>query len=373
MVASVGNPVRTHLERLSDRLNVPSAAACAVFDALATAPLEGPHVLDGRRVSGLQRDGLPFEWSVSVGPTPGGLRMLVDCGTAGASTTVRVRQSLRLLSSLLDQLGVTPAVAAGYESLIRELCPPAELVNESLIGVWIGTTIDARGRVAFKICVNQEFGSPESRYVRTAHCLLRLGRVQAFGRLRSFASQMGDRIVPRLSAVELVDDHVGRVKLYLRTVDGTPQFISRVAKAAGVEAPERLEAMHDALLGESPAQLDPRVVSLALEFAERVEWTGFKVDLNALRLFPSDSAAHERCLDLLKVLGYAPDEYLALQEVCAPSLSDSRVESFTWVGTALRGPEQRVNVYFHPGQAIVSDSMDDARNSVAVAGASRAS
>ena len=93
---------------------------------------------------------------------------------------------------------------------------------------------------------------------------------------------------------------------------------------------------------------DPRTVSLSLESSGSNGPLDVKLDLNAVRAFPSDRAIHERCLGMLHRLGYPDTEYRALQELCAPRLSSSRVEGFTWVGIALRSTEERLNVYLHP-------------------------
>ena len=98
----------------------------------------------------------------------------------------QVRESMRMLGGLADRLGTPAARFGAFESLVRRLCPPADLLDSAPIGVWLGATVDQTGDTHFKVYVNQEVGVCAARYVRVAACLLQLGRTAAVERLRTF-------------------------------------------------------------------------------------------------------------------------------------------------------------------------------------------
>jgi hypothetical protein len=347
--AQLWHRLGVQLETLAARLDVPVAVARVIFDQLAAEPLNGPFERAGRRFSGIQRDGIPFEWSVSAGASPGGLRFLVDHGIPGTSMTTRTRRSLRVLARLLGQLGVRGGLAAEYESLLRRLLPPGPVLDQLLMGMWIGVGIDARGRVGFKVYVNQQVGSHAARYLHLATCLVHLQRPGALQRLDAFTRAAGDLVVPGGIAVELRGSAIGRVKLYMRSRSGNPSFFARAAERLGcLGAAERLDVYHAVMSGR--AGYDPRAVMLSVEFPPDAESPSFKIEVNCWRVFGSDCEAHARTLELIARLTLDDTEYRALVDTCAPDLSARAVERFTWLGTALRGHEQRVNVYLHPGR-----------------------
>jgi len=340
--------IRDQLKDLAARLGVPVEPVCVVFDALAAFPERDGRTVAGRRFSAIQRDGVPFEWSVSVGPAPGGLRFLVDPGSPGLATSVRARKSLDALKLLLEWLQTPKHLAAEAERAIRALCPPDDLLDRALMGIWIGVGVDATGRIGFKVYVNQEPHDPSVAYLRLAALLVRLDRLSALQQLQAFLRTAQAHVTPRGIAVELLGGRIGRVKLYMRTREASSEFLVRAGEAVGCEDVVDRLAMFDNVLNGGAAY-DPRVLTLSVEFPRNGYDTCLKVDVNCIRFFESDQAVDKVARQLLTQLAYGDDEYNALLAVTAPFLSAERVDRFTWLGTALREGEQRVNVYLHPG------------------------
>ena len=343
--------LRAELRTLADRLGVADGLVCRLFDELAALPLQGPfRVGNRRRFSALNRDGVPFEWSVSAGPTAGGLRFVVDHGAPGSTMVPRTRDSLAVLARVLQWIGTPVGVAATYRSTLRQLLPPDRVLDRLEMGVWIGVGLHADRGAALKVYVNQQFGDHATRYLRLASCLTGLGRPSAVHHLRSFMLCTGDKVEPGGIAVELGAGQIGRVKLYLRSFDASPAFLAAAAEAIGCgHAAERLHRFHGMV--SDGTGYDPRAIIISVELPPEGHDACFKVDVNCARHFSSDQAAHDTTLGLLERLGYDNREYRAMLEVCAPHLSGDRVDRFTWLGTALREREQRINVYLHPGAA----------------------
>jgi Tryptophan dimethylallyltransferase len=335
-------------ESLATRLGVPVAPARSIFDQLALDPLKGPFTESGCRFSGIQRDGTPFEWSASVGLSPGGLRFLVDHGIPGTSMAARTCRSLLLLDRLLEQLDVPDDVATEYQSLLRRLLPALPVLNHLVMGVWIGVVIDRRGSVGLKVYVNQQVGSRAYRFRRLIMSLIHLRRPRALTLVDRFRDATGDAVIPGGIAVELGRARIGRVKLYMRTCSGKLSFMSRAATALGCpDASERLSVYHTIM--NSGRDYDPRAVILSVELPADDDDPAFKVEVNCMRHFRSDGEAHSRATSLMAQFGLDDTEYRALIRTCAPELSTRPGERLTWLGVALRGSEQRVNAYLHPG------------------------
>jgi hypothetical protein len=252
------------------------------------------------------------------------------------------------LKLLLDRLKVPSAHAGEVQRLICRLCPSSDLLNEALMGVWIGVGVDPANNVGFKVYVNEEPVHPSVAYLRLASCLSDLDRPSALYQLRAFLAVAETKVAPRGIAVELLGDEIGRVKLYMRTSDASSRFLTQSAEALGCKhVVERLSPF--AKVMNAGDGFDPRAVTLSLEFAHDGCDTCFKVDVNCIRFFQSDQAVDSAVRQLLTTLGFDDSEYSALLTVVAPQLSPTAVDRFTWLGTALRPAEQRVNVYLHPG------------------------
>jgi hypothetical protein len=261
---------------------------------------------------------------------------------------VRTRRSLRALARLLDGFGVPAGLASDYESILRQLLPTEVLLDRLLMGMWIGVRIDAVGGVRFKAYINQQFDSPTACYLRVAMCLVQLERREALDRLDAFTRVAGDGVVPGGVAIELSGSGIGSIELYMRTHSGSPSYYERTAAALGCFGEERFATYHSVML--DGARYDPRAVVLSIGLPRDGTDPSFKIDANCLRLFDSDSKAHACAVELLERMHLDDSEYWALMETCAPELTKSIVERFTWLGVVLRGHEQRVNIYLHPGR-----------------------
>jgi hypothetical protein len=342
--------LEVELGQLCHRFAVPAEPAREVFRRLADPALRGPFSVGGRRLSGVNREGVPFEWSISAGPRPGGLRFLVDPGPSGESTSVRTGAAVEAVGDLLPMTGGSPRDRESIERMMTDLLPPKAVLDRLIMGIWVGVGLNHRGLAGLKIYVNQQFGTDAHRWFRFGAFLLKLGWREAFEHMEAFARTAGDRLEPGGIALATGAAGVGRVKLYLRIRDSSQVFLAQASTALGVEgADEGLARFHAVVAGS--AEPDPRAAILSIELGPDGGPPCFKLDVNCVRHFPSDSVAAETAARLLERLELDDGEFKALIEVCAPRLSATQVKRITWLGTALRGGCQWVNFYLHPGVA----------------------
>jgi hypothetical protein len=305
-----------------------------MFDDLAADALGRLSSGQAARRSTLQADGVPFEWSVSIGASPGGLRFVADPGEGVPS----------LLSQILRRLRVGEGQIERHREVLKQLREDGQEPE-----TWVAGTVHPGGAVSLKVYVDQKGHPPAVRNYQLARCLVRLRRASALARLEGLLRAHGELVRVLMTAVEIGEDGVERVKVYTRPREGTLAAIARVAEAAGCgRAVDRVEQLAD-VLGRR-AGFDARGVQLALDFPRDESEPVFKIYLSCPRVFASDAAADACVVELSRRFGFDRGEYGALVRTCAPRLSADRLDRFTWLGVAAKGDATRLNVYLHPGR-----------------------
>jgi hypothetical protein len=327
-------------------LGIAGNRARSLFHMLATDALQGPFGHGASRFSAINADGVPFQWSVSVGSSAGGLRFLLDCGRTGMSISARIAYSLERLTLLSTTIPCARALPAVHQAL-DHLRPDAALLDQSLMGIWMAVGVTRGGDAGVKIYVNERVGDIAARYRRFGECLAAFSRWAAIERLCDVVRVVGVRACPVAAAFDVLPDGIGRLKLYFRAVDGAPALQQAVAEAAGcADAAERLALLHRAFL---PAAAYPaNAVVFSVEFPADGGEASFKVDLNTGMFLTTDIDVDRRIEHLCSLLDLPADEYQAVRDVVVPVPSRAAVAQIVFVGVALRRREHRINVYFHP-------------------------
>jgi hypothetical protein len=345
----VGSELRRIVEgqfgALCRALGVPGGALHTYLAVLAGEALQAPP--DGaRRASNVNADGGPFQWSVSVGERPGGLRLLTDCAPPGIPISAQVQYARARLGDLGGRAYLDEA-RPEIDLALKCLLPAPALWDGLSSGLWFAAGVTPGGEVSLKVYVNQQVDDAASRYFRFADALAAFGRRQGLQRLDALVRVVGNWAVPVLCAFDVQSSGLGRLKLYFRTTDGNPGLLTPAAEAVGCgEAAANLALLHRTLL-DGPAYPSAAVIFSA-EFPADDGPAGFKVDLYAPLLHPSDAATDRRILQLLDRMGLPADEYRAAYAVLAGAPSTEPAARVVWVGLAQRRHERRVNVYFHP-------------------------
>jgi len=118
------------------------------------------------RFSVINSDGMPFEFSVSVGSSNGGLRLLTETGIPGTSLPARINLTAVRLSKLLDLTG-TKAASGDINTAFRILFPSDPvLLNGWRGGAWIAAAFLPDGKTGLRIYVNGSDGEINERWDR---------------------------------------------------------------------------------------------------------------------------------------------------------------------------------------------------------------
>jgi hypothetical protein len=325
--------------------SIPRQPALDLIHAFADEGLAGPFKTP-RRFSAINGDGFPFQWSVSLGESRSNLRFLTDCGIPGTPISERIEHTRARLGEVARQYGLTHSLPH-LDAALAFLLPDAAALDATLMGLCIAVDLGATGALAIKVYVNSEVGDPEQRYERFTRCLRCFGRTGAIARLRTLQTRFGPAITPAFSALELLPNGIGSIKLYFRTIEGDPRFIARVAQAAGCEqAGLQLQPLHRAFCkGEA---YPPQAIDFSVEFPAEGLATGFKLDLNVDLLFGNDAEADERVLTLLNALAFKPAAYAQVRDRIAHGRPRERAPEILFVGLGVGDRVRKVNVYFHP-------------------------
>jgi len=338
--------VSTQLDALAPALGIPMEPSRTLVRVLACEALRGPFYDGSRRLSAINGDGVPFQWSVSIGSRSGGLRFVADCAVPGTSISTRIRHT----RAALAYLGATLPFGAALPAVDRALTcllPGADLLDASLMGLCLAVEVARDGRVGLKVYVNGEVGDVAARYYRLADCLAALERWTALRRLGDVVRAVGTRVTPAFVALDVHPTGIGRVKLYMRPHDGTPALQIAAAEAAGCrDVASRLAVLHQVLL--EGAAYPPQAVDFSVEFPADDGEVGFKVDLNTGVFLSSDAEVDRRVQRLCGALGVDGTEYEVVRDIVVGEPSRVRVAHLPFVGLAVRRDEQQLNVYFHP-------------------------
>jgi hypothetical protein len=329
------------------RAEAPTAArAVSCFAALTAEAMRGPFGHGAQRFSALNADGVPFQWSVSIGPRPGGVRFLVDCGIPGTSISARLADSRDLLARLAAD-GLLSYDRAALDRALDYLLPDATLLDASLMGVWLGGALLRDGPMPLKVYVNARVGPIAPRYYRFGRCLAAHGRDQAVARLAALVGAVGAHAVPVASAFDLTEHGIGRFKLYFRPLDQAPALLVAAAEALGhPDAGPKLDLLRRTLTRHG--DYSDGAVVFSAEFPESGYEGDFKVDVNTALTLASDDEADQRIRVLIAAVGLVDDEYRAMRDVVAGPRMSGGARHLLFVGLALRARETRVNVYLHP-------------------------
>lgn len=339
--------VEGQLAALAPILGVSFEVAHPLLDALAGQALNGPFRVHGRRLSAINRDGIPFQWSVSLGSRPGGLRFITDCGVPGTTISARVQYTLATLANCAEWVPLSP----GMEDLrkaLKYLLPPLPDLDRTLMGLCVGVQMEQDGTARFKIYVNGEVGKTSERYQRFSDCLAAFHRYRSQRRLAQLSRLAGDRIAPAFVAVEIDSSGIGRLKLYFRLNDGTPQLCRLVAEAAECTYAEKsLDAIDKAFLVGTAYPRE--TVDVCVEFPRDDQEPAFKIDLRIEDFLQGDADADRRICQLAENFEIdCTDHRTMMKTVVADPKSRTNRAQIAFVGLACRRSVRQIDVYYHP-------------------------
>ncbi len=214
-----GERERATLSRLIQYYGLESEAERlhALFDLISRESLPGFYRSRARHFSAINGNGMPIQFSVSLGTAMPSLRCLGEVGSPGMSiperlqlTTFRLREILRLLD--------LQSASTGINHLFELLFPknPDE-VECWTCGIWIAFRAVPGHPIGLRLYLNQRWGSILERYYRIGHVFASLGREHSLVDWCRVAEHVSTCAIPFGVAFDIVPEGVSHFKVYFAT------------------------------------------------------------------------------------------------------------------------------------------------------------
>lgn len=354
--STLGEKIRAHIIRLISifNLNPFSGRILQVYEMLTRESLALDIDTPMPRFSTINNDGIPFEFSVSIGGANGGLRFLTEIGVPGMSLPNRINMTFARLDNLLSYLGLKNATEE-INSAFRILFPkdPMDLMGWRG-GAWIAAGFLPDGRVGLRIYINAADGDVRERWLRVGRLLSLLGRINASQKLCDLSPLVSEAATPLGVAFDLLPGGLGRIKFYLRTYKCPASLLDSLLGTVGLS--QFREPWHEfskVLLIERSVYPDESIV-LSLEFPREPDAEiDLKIDACAHCLFSNDQAAKNACLEIAKrwSIDLKPYEYM-LEELSGGYLSEKNLNHHVFFGIGFSHLKSyRFNIYLKPAIA----------------------
>jgi hypothetical protein len=349
--------VGRQLWRLSAAAGLPQATTerlSAVLTVLTRESLGRPAAEHYPGLSGINANGLPFQWSASFGSEkpPATVRFLCESGTPGTTARERLPLSLDRLGQACRLVGL-PGVPQWYTDhvLARVLPHPEDWPAHWRSALWTG--VGASGRaIGLKPYVNLRRDSPLQRWRRVGWVLKDLGRDRALETLCHLSSRVSRHSWPVGLAVDITPTgEPGRIKTYFRSGPVTAAWLQRWYAALGADAHlPALRELLDAFPHPDRAEYPDQAFVLTLEAHATDGVFTLKTDLAVNRWTAGDAAVVHGATRLLARLGLGPaglGTVLAALGATPPAQDRSDVLRFVGLGYEPDG-SHHVNVYLEP-------------------------
>lgn len=353
---TLGEKVRSHITELIPifNLNPHSERILRVYEMLTRESLALDINAPIPKFSTINDDGVPFEFSVSVGGSNGGLRILTEIGVPGTSLPNRINMTILRLNDVLSYLELQNA-AVQINSAFSTLFPDN---SRDLIGwrggAWIAAGFMTDGRINLRIYINAADGDVNDRWLRLGKMLSRLDRFNASEKLCALSPLVSTAAAPLGIAFDILPDGLGRVKFYLRTYKYSHSFLDSVLAEVGLSKFRGLwHDFSEILLVEKQTYPDQAIV-LSLEFPREDDAEiDLKIDACAHCLFNNDQTARHACLEIAQrwSMDITPYENM-LEELSGTHLSEKELRHHAFFGIGFSHLKNyRFNIYLKPAVA----------------------
>ncbi len=329
-----------------------------LFDLLTAESLAIPLDTPIPPFSRINNDGVPFEFSVSLGGETGegGLRFLTEVGVPGTSLPSRLNLTCLRLNQVLDHLGLKGA-GRELDQAIRLLFPPDPAALKGWRGgMWVAARCLRDGRIGLRVYADASGGEEPERWGRLGRLLAHLGNKEGLNALRELAPILTPGAYPLGIALDAVPRGVGRIKLYLRTRPRPSlDFVRSALDAAGhgTDLPLFLSWLYALRPADPAAPLPGLVVSLELPEGPG-KGVDIKVDACAHCLFKDDREAGDACQRA--ALRWSVDlgpYHAVLEELAGKAPDGSRLVHHAFVGAGFaHGKAPRLDIYLKPSHPL---------------------
>jgi hypothetical protein len=304
-----------------------------------------------RAFSAINGNGVPIQFSVSLGTQVPTLRVLSEVGRPGMSMPERLAASclrLREILQLLDLKTSSPAVNHAFAALLPD---NPRHTDGWTGGIWIAFGATRDRPITLRLYLNQRWGDIVERYQRLARFLVDLGRAHALEQWIDIAPSISTCSVPYGIAFDVTSEGVGRFKVYFACIESRRRYWLELFDLLGLA--DRFAQMERliSICGLSLDEMAPGTILPSVELDDKTSrQAGLKVDLSCNHLRTSDVEMDQRITEYVRACDLDPSEYRDVAGIVARRpLREDGIALIQYCGVGFAGPDNtRVNVYLCP-------------------------
>ena len=315
-----------------------------VFGHLTHDSLALPHRHEGKRFSGICRDGSPWQFCAVIGPVnPAPVRFLTEVGRWGDTLPERTALAASRIPQAIHAAGHSTSTSdMGY--LVRAI--PDD--NDHFAGLWIGVATGASAPARFRVYANIGWGGAEDRWLRLIRLLGDFDAQKFASRMFASLAPLLDAFVPAGFAVTMPSDPQ-HIKLYFRPFASPWAAVRQLAEAVCSQEFTVFLGQIEKSFGQSFEQLKWRSLVLSLSGPVDGGSWDIKLDFCCHCLFETGLQAIETVERLAAACNFNPSPCHAMLDDMgtSPEMLSPDAVAFIGIGANRKGTD-RINVYFSP-------------------------
>ncbi|MCH7935787.1 MAG: hypothetical protein IH994_01685 [Proteobacteria bacterium] len=274
-----------------------------LLSILSGGALDRPAVPPFKGLSYINRNGLPFQWSLKLENGERDVRFLCEGGRPGTPGAERLQLSLERLGDACGLLGFAWPDWLSECVLPHVLPKNEEWPDHWLSAIWFGVGANTR-HVVLKPYFNLNRDAPVERWRRIGRVLQALDLDVGLERLCALSGQVSRDSWPSGLAVDiLASGGPGRIKAYFRSGAVRPDWIARWYESLGYDSEfPSVRGILDAFPWQGSGPFPENAFVICLEFHPGDGPPTVKLDLAVDQWIKSDFSVSQRIQWLTKAL-----------------------------------------------------------------------
>lgn len=342
------NLVRTQLEDLVFRFRLTGrkAQVLKAYDLICRESMDLPI---GRRPPNFSRinvDGMPFQYSISLGSRRPSLHFLSEVGVPGSSVARRMKLSLERIEKLASLFGADENLDF-VRLLINRVIPSDDqaLLADPSGALWIGVDVGPEAPPKLTVYINAKWGEEMESWNRLDSFVSHFPEAYPWRKSRGL---LAVKMRPLGMAITLAKDTplIGRV--YLSAYGNPLSYYRNLSLSATNERfCDMLDKFTGILLGDDVLYpLRSVVCSYGLGTGPQAD---FKFELCGHCSLTSDVQAEAKCLEWITSINTDSSPYsILLQTLANGSLNRKSVDLHSYLGIGMKKGEIFSTIYLKP-------------------------
>jgi hypothetical protein len=317
-----------------------------VYDEICRESLAFPLGAWPPGYSRINQDGMPFQYSVTLGKPHHALQFLSEAGQPGLAGAERMEASRACITAVARRLQAEAALSS-VADLLDNLAPGAhpDLLADPAGAFWIGVAFAAGHLPRMKIYTNARWGAEPAQWARLDRFASFFGALAPW---QSLGSRLKPDFKPLGAAVTLGRGKRPSGRIYLSAYGKPIATYAELARTLGGESFQNvLRDYARCLMGDDyPYPTQTAVCSFGFGAGQGL---AFKFELCAHCLFASDLEAASRLQTWFAAAGLDPAGYTALLEILSEGrLSETAPDLHCYTGVGLDQGEPYFTIYLKP-------------------------